>query len=82
MKYCIQQKIREEEIMKKHVYLWLKRVLAAALMVALVAGFVAAFISGCFACRFMIEIVRRQRLVWFALYCAVVGIGTIIYSIY
>jgi undecaprenyl-diphosphatase len=47
-----------------------------------VVGFISAFITGCFACRFMIEIVRRQRLVWFALYCAVVGIGTIIYSIY
>ena len=36
-------------------------------------GFVAAFVTGCFACRFMIEIVRRQRLVWFAIYCAIVG---------
>jgi undecaprenyl-diphosphatase len=36
-------------------------------------GFVAAFFTGCFACRFMIEIVRRQRLVWFAIYCAIVG---------
>ena len=41
-------------------------------------GFVAAFATGCFACRFMIEIVRRQRLVWFALYCAVVGSAAII----
>jgi len=43
-----------------------------------VVGFVAAFATGCFACRFMIEIVRRQRLVWFALYCAVVGSAAII----
>ncbi len=43
-----------------------------------VVGFLAAFISGCFACRFMIEIVRRQRLIWFALYCAIVGSATII----
>ena len=41
-------------------------------------GFVAAFATGCFACRFMIAIVRRQRLVWFALYCAVVGSAAII----
>ena len=47
------------------------------LMPALV-GFVAAFATGCFACRFMIEIVRRQRLVWFALYCAIVGSVAII----
>ncbi len=38
-----------------------------------VTGFIAAFVTGCFACRFMIEIVRRQRLVWFAVYCAIVG---------
>lgn len=43
-----------------------------------VVGFLAAFVTGCFACRFMIEIVRRQRLVWFALYCAIVGSVTLI----
>lgn len=50
------------------------------LMPALV-GFVAAFTTGCFACRFMIEIVRRQRLVWFALYCAIVGSVAIIATV-
>ena len=50
-------------------------------LVPAVVGFVAAFLTGCFACRFMIEIVRRQRLVWFALYCAVVGLGTIIATV-
>ena len=46
-----------------------------------IVGFVAAFGTGCFACRFMIEIVRRQRLVWFALYCAIVGSATIIATV-
>ena len=46
-----------------------------------IVGFVAAFVTGCFACKFMIEIVRRQRLIWFALYCAIVGISTIIVTI-
>jgi undecaprenyl-diphosphatase len=50
-------------------------------IVPAIVGFVAAFITGCFACKFMIEIVRRQRLFWFALYCAVVGVVTIIVSI-
>jgi undecaprenyl-diphosphatase len=45
----------------------------------LVAGFVAAFAVGCAACKFMIEMVKRARLAWFALYCAVVGVATIIY---
>ena len=46
-----------------------------------IVGFVAAFATGCFACRFMIEVVRRQRLVWFALYCAIVGSATIIATV-
>ena len=46
-------------------------------MLPAVVGFFAAFLTGCFACRFMIEIVRRQRLVWFALYCAIVGMTAI-----
>lgn len=44
-------------------------------------GFIAAFVTGCFACRFMIEIVRRQRLVWFAVYCAVIGSAAIIATV-
>jgi undecaprenyl-diphosphatase len=47
-------------------------------MLPAVVGFLAAFFTGCFACRFMIEVVRRQRLVWFALYCAIIGSVTII----
>ena len=44
---------------------------------ALVAGFVTAFVVGCLACRFMIDIVKRGKLIWFAIYCAVVGIVAI-----
>lgn len=40
---------------------------------ALAAGFLAAFVSGCIACKWMIELVKRGRLVWFALYCLIVG---------
>lgn len=43
----------------------------------LVAGFVTAFVTGCLACKFMIEIVKRGKLIWFALYCAVVGVVAI-----
>lgn len=43
----------------------------------LLAGFAAAFITGCLACRLMIGIVRKGRLIWFAVYCAVVGIVSI-----
>ena len=50
-------------------------------LVPAIVGFVAAFATGCFACRFMIEIVRRQRLIWFALYCAIVGSIAIIATV-
>lgn len=46
-----------------------------------VVGFLAAFITGCLACRFMIEIVRRQRLVWFAIYCAIIGTTAILATV-
>lgn len=45
---------------------------------SLLVGFVAAFAARCVACRWMINIVKRGKLIWFALYCAVVGILTIV----
>jgi undecaprenyl-diphosphatase len=42
--------------------------------VALVLGFVAAFLSGLFACKVMIAIVRKAKLTWFAAYCLLVAI--------
>ena len=47
-------------------------------IVPAIVGFVAAFVTGCLACKFMLEIVRRQRLVWFAIYCAIVGTVAIV----
>ena len=44
----------------------------------LVLGFIAAFVSGLFACRFMIAMVRKARLKWFALYCVLVGAACIV----
>ena len=42
--------------------------------VSLLLGFVAAFVSGLFACKAMVALVRRARLGWFALYCVLVAI--------
>lgn len=42
--------------------------------IAILAGFLAAFVSGCIACKWMIELVKRGKLVWFAIYCLIVGI--------
>ena len=41
--------------------------------VALLIGFVSAFLSGLFACKVMIAIVKKAKLLWFALYCLVVA---------
>lgn len=46
----------------------------------LVVGFLAAFISGCFACKWMIGIVKRGKLVYFGIYCAIAGLLTILLS--
>lgn len=47
----------------------------------LIVGFVAAFISGCAACKWMIGIVKKGKLIYFAYYCAIVGAASIVYSL-
>ncbi|MBO6045153.1 MAG: undecaprenyl-diphosphate phosphatase [Bacteroidales bacterium] len=46
----------------------------------LLVGFLAAFVSGLFACKVMIALVKKAKLRWFALYCAIVGLVVIIYT--
>ncbi len=48
---------------------------------ALLVGFAAAFVAGLFACNWMIRLVKRANLRWFALYCFVVGIAAALYTI-
>lgn len=48
--------------------------------VSLIIGFFAAFISGALACKWMINIVKNGKLIYFAYYCLAAGILTIIYS--
>jgi undecaprenyl-diphosphatase len=45
----------------------------------LLIGFMAAFLSGCAACKWMISIVRKGKLVYFGIYCALAGILTLIF---
>ena len=42
-------------------------------LMPLLCGFVSAFVVGCLACKFMIGIVNKGKLIWFAIYCAVAG---------
>jgi undecaprenyl-diphosphatase len=44
---------------------------------ALSIGFIAAFVSGCFACKWMINLVKKGKLIYFAIYCAILGMITI-----
>ncbi|WP_299218915.1 undecaprenyl-diphosphate phosphatase [uncultured Aquimarina sp.] len=46
----------------------------------LILGFIAAFISGLFACTWMISLVKKSKLSYFALYCIVVGVVAIIFG--
>ncbi|MDH6342213.1 undecaprenyl-diphosphatase [Parabacteroides sp. PFB2-12] len=48
---------------------------------ALIVGFLAAFITGTIACKWMINLVKKGKLIYFAYYCAVVGAIAIIYSL-
>ena len=47
-------------------------------VVPMMAGFISAFVVGCLACKFMINIVKRGKLIWFAVYCALAGMVAII----
>ena len=47
----------------------------------LAIGFVAAFLSGCFACKLMINIVKKGKLVYFGIYCAIVGVAVLTYHL-
>ena len=48
----------------------------------LVGGFAAAYLTGTLACRWMIRIVNRGKLTWFAVYCAAVGLLSIGFGIF
>lgn len=47
----------------------------------LIVGFVAAFVSGCLACKWMINIVKKGKLIYFAIYCAIAGVVTMFFSL-
>ena len=46
----------------------------------LVLGFLSAFVSGLFACRVMIALVKKARLSWFALYCLIAAAAIFIFA--
>ena len=48
---------------------------------SLIVGFIAAFVSGCVACKWMINIVKKGKLIYFAIYCAIAGTATLVLSL-
>jgi len=51
-------------------------------MGVLIAGFLAAFLTGLLACTWMIKLVKKSQLKYFAFYCFAVGIAAICYSLF
>ena len=47
-------------------------------VVPMLAGFISAFVVGCLACKFMLGIVQKGKLIWFAVYCAIAGVVSIV----
>lgn len=45
---------------------------------AMIVGFLASFIVGCIACKWMINLVKKGKLIWFAVYCLIVGLIAVI----
>lgn len=44
----------------------------------LIMGFIAAFISGYIACKWMIALVKKSKLIWFSIYCAAAGLISVL----
>ncbi len=53
---------------------------ASGAMMTYVVGFIAAFITGVLACTWMIKLVKKSKLKYFAFYCAIVGVTALVYS--
>jgi undecaprenyl-diphosphatase len=53
---------------------------AAVSVTALIVGFLAAYFAGFLACKWMISLVKKGNLYWFAIYCALVGIVSIVFA--
>jgi undecaprenyl-diphosphatase len=49
-------------------------------ILSLIIGFFAAFISGYFACKWMIALVKNSKLIWFAVYCGIIGLLAILFG--
>ena len=73
-------KASTQEKLLEHEYGKVRPFTGIGLMV-LLAGFIAAFVTGLLACTWMIKLVKKSQLKYFAFYCFVAGTASIIYSL-
>ena len=51
------------------------------ILINYIVGFISALISGYFACKWMIFLVKKSKLIYFSIYCLLVGLISISYSL-
>lgn len=66
---------------KKIAEMGMEAAMAGISSSALIAGFIAAFIVGCLACKWMINLVKRGKMIYFAVYCAIVGLSVLVWQL-
>lgn len=54
----------------------------AASLASIAIGFIASFVVGCIACKWMLDIVKKGKLVWFAVYCVAAGLLCLLYPLF
>ena len=50
-------------------------------IIPMAAGFFAAFVAGLLACKWMIALVKKSKLIYFSIYCAIIGLIAVVYSV-
>lgn len=66
---------------KDMVEMGVEKAMSGISAAALLAGFAAAFATGCLACHWMVSLVKRGKLIYFAVYCAAAGLATVIWQL-
>lgn len=66
---------------KEMIEMGVTEAMAGITPITLIVGFVSAFITGCLACKLMINLVKKGKMIYFAIYCAIVGCATLIYTL-
>ena len=66
---------------KKMMEIGVEQAMGGTSIGSLLIGFFAAMIVGCFACKWMIDLVKEGKMIYFAIYCAVIGMSVIVWQL-